>query len=383
MQRRLLWVVVLFAVTLAAAVSCKKMNSGTKSTPGSLTSTSDTPIPGGFTPAELRSFAALRPIDTHTHVRRVEPEFNAMLDRLNVQLLDILLVDDRNPEENNLQTERQGAEAFIRSRNGRAVLCTSFDPFKINDPNFATSAIRDLDNDFANGAIAVKLWKNVGMEIKDAKGNYILPDDPALNSIYNDIAAHNKTLITHLADPDSAWAPPDPASPDYSYYAGAPDWYLYGRKDAPSKKVILAARDHILDQHPNLRVVGAHLGSMEANLPALANHFDRYPNFAVDLAGRLPYLALQPRDKAIAFILKYQDRLIYATDLELHDSDNVKARNRFWEDSYARDWRFLATSHAVQFETVKAQGLTLPESVLRKIYHDNAVHWFPGIIPSH
>jgi hypothetical protein len=30
--------------------------------------------------------------------------------------------------------------------------------------------VRGLDDDLAKGAIAVKVWKNVGMEIKDANG---------------------------------------------------------------------------------------------------------------------------------------------------------------------------------------------------------------------
>ena len=52
---------------------------------------------------------------------------------------------------------------------------------------------------------------------------------------------------------------------------------------------------------------------------------------------------------------------------------------KYWKDSYARDWRFLATNDTVEFEGAKGQGLALPDSVLRKIYHDNAVRWFPGI----
>jgi predicted TIM-barrel fold metal-dependent hydrolase len=377
----------LLCIALPAAILLSSLGCKTRSRPngdrGPVTLTEKLAVSGGFTLAELRSFAAFEPIDTHTHVRRVDPGFNAMLDRLQVHLLDILIVNDRDPEQNNLRDERREAEAFTRSRNGRAALCTTFDPYRFNDPGFATSAIKDLDDDFANGAIAVKLWKNVGMEIKDAKGKYILPDDPVLTPIYNDIAARNKTLIAHIAGPDSGWAPPNPASPDYSYYAESPEWYMFGKPNLPSKEKILAARDHVLDQHPNLRVVGAHLGSLESNFPSLEDHLDRYPNFAVDVAGRLPYLALLPRNQAISFILKYQDRLIYATDLELHDSDSAVARMRFWEDTYAREFRFLSTNDTVQFETVKVQGLALPNSVLRKIYHDNAVRWIPGIIASH
>jgi predicted TIM-barrel fold metal-dependent hydrolase len=328
----------------------------------------------------LQAFAAIEPIDTHAHVRRSDPAFTAMLDRLNLHLLDILVVNDQDAEEKNLQSERSAALAFIHASDGRASLCTSFDPYKMHDPDFAGHAIRELDNDFNHGAIAVKIWKNVGVQIKDANGHYVLPDDPAFSPIYRDIASHNKTLVAHVADPDSAWASPDPSSPDYSYYKANPFWYMYGKPDPPSKQQILKARDHLLEQNPDLRVVGAHLGSMEADFPLLAQHLDRYPNFAVDMAARMAYLARLPRADAIAFILKYQDRLIYGTDLSFGANDRVDKKIDAWEQTYARDWAFLATTETVNIEGNQAKGLALPEPVLRKILHDNAVHWFPGIL---
>jgi predicted TIM-barrel fold metal-dependent hydrolase len=299
---------------------------------------------------------------------------------LNLHLLDIVFVDDRDEEEKDLSAESKLAWDFIRGSGGRAAFCTSIDPYKMREPGFAAAAIRGLNHDFKEGAVAVKIWKNIGMEIKDADGNYVLPDNPVLTPIYKDIAAHNKTLIAHVADPDSAWAPPNPASPDYSYYSENPSWYMYGKPHPASKEQILRARDHILEQNKNLRVVGAHLGSMEADFNVLAQHFDRYPNFAVDMAARMPYLAMQPRADAIAFILKYQDRLIYGTDLAFGAKDRVDARVKSWELAYARDWRFLATNDTVDVEGHTAQGLALPDAVLRKIYHDNAVKWFPGIL---
>jgi hypothetical protein len=50
------------------------------------------------------------------------------------------------------------------------------------------------------------------------------------------------------------------------------------------------------------------------------------------------------------------------------------------EASYARDWRFLATNSTVDYRGRKIQGLALPEPILQKLYHDNAVHWFPDIL---
>jgi hypothetical protein len=51
-----------------------------------------------------------------------------------------------------------------------------------------------------------------------------------------------------------------------------------------------------------------------------------------------------------------------------------------WNDTYARDWKFFATNKTVEIKGRKFQGLELPEPVLRKLYHDNAVRWFPGAI---
>jgi hypothetical protein len=91
---------------------------------------------------------------------------------------------------------------------------------------------------------------------------------------------------------------------------------------------------------------------------------------------------MQPRADMIAFITKYQDRLIYGTDDTLNPRDNVHQMVRRSEASYAREWRYLATDDALDFRGHTVKGLALPEPVLRKLYHDNAVHWFPGILGS-
>lgn len=333
-----------------------------------------------FSPDELRPFAALEPIDTHAHVFQVAPVFNAMLQKLHIHIVDICVVDDHGEPPRALHPQLEQALEVVHASQGRAALCTTFDPFKFKEPGFSEATIRQLNQNFDQGAIAVKIWKNIGMELQDTKGNYVLPDDPVFSPIYKDIAAHHKTLIAHIADPDSLWQAPNPASPDYSYYMEHPEWYMYRKPHPASKEAILLARDHVLEQNPDLRVVGAHLGSMESNFDELAQHLDKYPNFAVDLAARMPYLFLAPRDKMITFITKYQDRLTYATDLGLHAGEDPAAAVKEWEGTYARDWRYLATSGMILYRNRKVQGLSLPEPVLRKIYHDNAVHWFPGVV---
>ena len=361
-------------------VGCSKQQTPKTSVAPASTTASAAPVSGPFTPQELQRFAALDPIDTHTHAYQATPALYAMLKKLNLHTLDIMLVDDFDPELKNLSKERKDTWNVIRHSDGYIAMCTTFDPFKFARPNFAKDANRGINEDFARGAVAVKIWKNVGMEIKDSKGNYIMPDNPVFQPIFKNIAAHNKTLIAHLADPNTIWEAPNPNAADYEYYTQHPELYMYGKNGAPSKASILIARDHVLEANPKLRVVGAHLGSMEADFHQLAQHLEAYPNFAVDLAARMPYLEMQPRVSLLAFITKYQDRLIYATDNELDPESNAAETMQDWENRYANDWRFFATDDVVEYHGHRIQGLALPQPILRKLYHDNAVKWFPGIL---
>jgi predicted TIM-barrel fold metal-dependent hydrolase len=327
----------------------------------------------------LKQFAALQPIDVHVHVFKTDPTFQGLLEQLHLKLVNILVVDDTLSYRKQLQPQIMDALALVRSSHGHVTLCTTFDPYKFNDSSFSTDAVKQINQNFAQGALAVKIWKNVGMEIKTPDGKFVMPDDPKFDPIYDDIARHGKTLMAHLAEPDVAWGPPDPSDPSWSYYQENPQWLLYGKPGFPSKKEILQARDHVLAKHPSLHMVGVHLGSMEKNLDEIARHFDKYPNFAVDTAGRMDYLMLAPREQVRAFLIKNQDRILYGTDLDLIATADVQDSLKEWKSTYARDWRFLATDETFDFNGKTVTGLKLPESVLRKIFHDNARVWIPGL----
>jgi predicted TIM-barrel fold metal-dependent hydrolase len=338
-----------------------------------------TPSPVDSVKLELAALAALQPADTHTHVAKADASFYAMLDRLHMHLVDILVVDDQDAYRKDLNIQRQDAEAMIGASHRQAVLCTSFDPFQLNRADFPAVAIRHLNQDFARGAVAVKIWKNIGMELKDPSGHYVLADDPAFEPIYQDIESHNRTLIAHQAEPDAAWQSPNPNGLDYSYYQQNPVWNMYTKPEAPKKQEILNARDRLLAENPQLRVVGAHLGSMEDDLGALGKRLDRYPNFAVDTAARVVHLVVMPSDRVRNFILQYQDRIVYGTDLEFAKPASADETVKQWEEHYARDWHYFSTGDTFDYAGHRTQGLALPPAVLQKLYHANAARWFPGM----
>jgi predicted TIM-barrel fold metal-dependent hydrolase len=327
----------------------------------------------------LEGFAKVQPIDVHTHIYKDDPGLNALVQRLDLRTVNITVIDDRDPDFEALEPQRTEVLKVRRSTHGRLTFCTTFSPYGFEEPGFEDRTVEQLNGDFGQGALAVKIYKVMGMEMKNRSGKWVMADNPAFERIYRDIASHDRTLIAHLAEPDSCWQPPNPASPDYAYYKEHPGEYAYAHPDWPTKAAILAARDRVVAENPQLRVVGAHLGSMETNVDDIARRFDLYPNFAVDMAARVPYLMLQPRDKVRSFLLKYQDRVLYATDLVVFPRSRTEDTLREFRKTYARDWKFFSTDQEVEYLGHTYQGLNLPPGVLRKLFHDNAVRWFPGV----
>jgi predicted TIM-barrel fold metal-dependent hydrolase len=322
------------------------------------------------------------PIDAHAHVFADDAKVRAMLERLDLRLANITVVDPYDRGFETVEPQQSQARQVARGARGRAPWISTFDATGWESPQFASRVIGELEETFRQGALGVKIYKTIGMLLRSKTRRYVMPDDPAFAPILDSIAAHDKTAYAHIAEPIGAWKPLDPADPDSSYYQEYPAWHMYGHPERPTKDTILAARDRMLGRHPKLRVVGCHLGSMEDDVDEIAKRLDRYPNFAVDTAARVTHLAFQDRDKVRAFILKYQDRILYATDQVILPGDDIAARLESWETSLERDWKYFATSDQVQYMHRTVQGLALPAPVLRKLYHQNAAKWVPGIAPA-
>jgi predicted TIM-barrel fold metal-dependent hydrolase len=306
-------------------------------------------------------------IDTHTHIHRSAPAFIAAMQKAGWSGLSICDSRAVGDQASDLEEMVQGTAKAHRQSQGRLAWATTFDARGFEEPDFAGRVIAGLRQGYDQNAIGVKIWKNIGMGIRSRSGEYLMPDNSALVPIYEAVQKAGKTLITHLAEPNAAWLPLGEGGSGAGYYKSHPEWHMYGRPGAPSKEAILAARDRILSRYPRLRVIGCHLGSNEEDLDRLAPRLDSFPNFAVDLASRVRYLIRGDRDKVRQFVLTYQDRIIYGTDFTLGSGDDLRAAQSL-QGTHHREWDFFATV------------LALPETVLRKIFHHNAVRWLPGIV---
>jgi hypothetical protein len=328
------------------------------------------------------AFAAEEPdferIDTHVHIHRDAPAIRSALKESKWRGLDIVVSPASSDEAFDLEAKLRATLKVQRDSGGTLAWASTFDARGFESPGFTDRTINRLRQSFQDGAIAVKIWKNIGMSIKSKSGAYLLPDDPTLLPIYEAIQGAGKTLIAHLAEPNGAWMPLDAKNPEIRYYSNNPQWHMYGKAGAPVKDAILEARDRVLARYPKLLVVGCHLGSDEDDLNRLAGRLDRYPNFAVDTAARIRYFARGNREQAQDFLTKYQDRILYATDFSLREGDAAVAA-RSLQTTHDRDWRFFASGDMMEYDGNPRRGLDLPRIVLRKIFRENALRWFPGL----
>jgi hypothetical protein len=260
--------------------------------------------------------------------------------------------------------------------------------FSVNDwdkAEWEKYTVTYLDSYISMGAIAVKIWKNIGMDLKDRDGRFVMVDDARLDTVLDFLAGKNITLIGHNGEPKDCWLPLEQmtVNGNRNYYSQHPEYHMYLHPEYPSYEDQINARDHMLEKHPDLRFIGCHLGSLEWSLEELANRLDKFPNMAVDLSrmANLHIHAMTDWQKTRDFFIKYQDRLVYGTDRSVNTTDNPAGMMNSVHNGWLNDWRFFTTDEIIEDSGVEGEvkGLKLPAGVIDNIYRRNAEKWLPGI----
>ena len=142
------------------------------------------------------------------------------------------------------------------------------------------------------------------------------------------------------------------------------------------------AWERVLDRHPKLMVVNAHMldhFNSDEQLDYLIYILETYPNVNVDLAARFQQFHCMDRDKLRNFIIKYADRILFGTDIS---GQPAEGKHRQVAESYYRAFQLLETDKVVKggfFGRTETKGLALPTDVLEKIYYKNAARLYPRI----
>ncbi|GJI89693.1 hypothetical protein [Duganella hordei] len=330
----------------------------------------------------VRDFDQVPKIDAHLHLHGENQD--AWLALARKDNFRALTINVDYPDFPPLDQQRRVASALAHGHPRQVAWAATFSTDGFEKPEWGAATLKDLDGALADGAVGVKVWKNIGMSLRDGQGKLVMVDDPRFDQVFNGLAQRGVMVLGHQGEPHNCWLPLEQmtVNNDREYFKEHPAYHMYAHPEMPSYEEQMAARDHLLDKHPDLRFTGVHLASLEWDVDRLARFLDAHPGVNVDVAariGQLQYQSQRDRKRVRAFLIKYQDRLMYGSDLaqsaEQDDAGFVADVDTVWR----RDWRYFVTadSFAVPELDRPVRGLALPRAVVDKLYRINAEKAYP------
>jgi hypothetical protein len=331
-------------------------------------------------------FVKVPKIDSHVHINSEKGNFEGQALKDNFRLITINV-----DHSDSVSVKQQLDFALLSKKNYPANVFYSatfyFDTTGWGSDDWSRKVISHLRNDISGGAVSVKLWKNIGMTVRDRNGKFIMVDDTAIKPVIDFIVAQGLPVTGHIGEPRNCWLPLSEmtVSSDSGYFAENPQYHMFLHPEYPSYEDQINSRDHLLELHPDLKFIGCHLGSLEWNVDELAKRLDKFPNMAVDMSARichLQYQSAKDRKKIRDFCIRYQDRLLYATDMFDAGTGNGAELAKQTHETWADDWKYLTSNEVMTSDKFrgKFEGLQLPKEVVRKIYSENAVKWYKLVL---
>lgn len=324
----------------------------------------------------MADFARVAKFDAHVHVNSGD---TALIEQARADGFELLSINVDYPDFPPIAQQAEVAHQLAKRFPGHFHFATTFAMEGWGTPGWAERANAAIARERANGAVAVKVWKNVGMSVRGADGKLVMIDNPGFRPVWDGIRALGIPLIGHQGEPHNCWLPLEQMTTanDRAYFRAHPQYHMYLHPEMPSYAEQMGARDRMVGANPQLRFVGAHMASLEWNVDELARFLDAHPNAVVDLAARMTQVQHQSvRDHAKVrdFFIRYQDRLLYATDLTQAPGADPAEFRRQAHDFWLSDWRYLATGETQRIEDIDAspRGLALPRAVIDKIYRENS-----------
>ena len=232
---------------------------------------------------------------------------------------------------------------------------------------FGEWAAAQLRQHAADGADGIKVWKDLGLRIKDHTGALVSVDDERLDPLWATAGELGVPVMAHIADPVAFFWPLDEHNERWEELGAHPDWQ-FPSPPFPSFDSIIEAFARVVIRHPHTTFIGAHVSSYAENLGWVGALMDKCPNFYVDISARISELGRQPYT-ARRFFMKYADRILFGTDCG-PDVDFYRLYYRFLETD--DEYFDYGTGEVPGQGRWCIYGLHLPDDVLQQVYSGNA-----------
>jgi predicted TIM-barrel fold metal-dependent hydrolase len=319
-------------------------------------------------------------VDAHNHLGRwlspwvglgadawVAPDVDALLELMDeVNLRAVVNLDGLWGNELEANLDR-----YDRAHPGRfATFCHVDWDAAVASGDVGAAAAASLRESVAVGATGIKVWKDLGLHVRDERGELILPDDPRLAPLWEACADEGVPVFIHTADPVAFFDTVDERNERYEQLLAHPEWSFADAERFPRFERLIDAFEGLVAANPSTTFVGLHVGGYSENLAWVGRMLDTYPNLNVDIAARVAELGRQPRATR-ELIVSHPDRVLFGIDEFPPARENYAIYLRFLE---TEDEHFPHANEEVPLMGRWAiSGLGLPDDVLRKVYAENAL----------
>jgi predicted TIM-barrel fold metal-dependent hydrolase len=179
------------------------------------------------------------------------------------------------------------------------------------------------------GARGLKVWKDLGLGVRDERDAFVAPDDPRLADVWSAAGDLGLPVLIHTADPVAFWEPLDARNERLDELTRHPEWW-FGGGGFPSWERLLDALEHAVGAHRATTFIAAHVCSSAEDLARVDRLLRAHPNLHVDVSARIAELGRQPRG-ARALIERHPDRVLFGTDWFPPDRASFELHFRFLE----------------------------------------------------
>lgn len=325
-------------------------------------------------PSTAVTRAAVPAIDVHNHLGRwLSEEGGWMIDDVDslVSLMDSRAIDTIVNLDGRWGSElTENLDRYDRAHPGRFITFCQLDWDLLGRADGEPLLLESLHDSAVRGARGVKVWKNLGLSVRNADGSLVLPDDPRVIRVLTRAGELGLPVLIHVADPKAFFAPIDERNERLDELVRSQDWWFGDRSVHPAFDTLLDALAALVLATPGTLYIGAHVGCAAEELDRVEALMVAAPNFAVDIGGRMAEIGRQPR-RFRALVERHPDRVLFGTDIYPASAEQFDLHFRFLETADE------AFSYAPE-EPVPPQGrwtvsgLELPLDLLEGVYSANA-----------
>ena len=144
----------------------------------------------------LKSFPK---IDAHFHSTSYNPVYVKFAKEYNVRFVNINTDTKIFPS---IAEQEAVALTYINKHQGSFAYIASFEMDNCESDNWYQKVLSHVRKSVEKGAVGIKIWKNIGMEIiKSSDNSYLMIDDLFFDPLFKFISENKIPVLAHLGEP--------------------------------------------------------------------------------------------------------------------------------------------------------------------------------------